>query len=291
MDYERAAIERLKMAAEMSLQYYDKPLLLTHSGGKDSDVCLELARRAGIQFEVQHSHTTADAPETVRYIRSKFYELELQGIDCTINMPRYKGKPTSMWLLIPIKKMPPTHRRRYCCKILKETAGRNRAIVTGVRRTESTKRAGRGVLETITSDISKKIILNNDNDDRRKVIKHCQIQGKTACNPIIDWGDSTLWDFITAEHLTLNPLYHLGSKRVGCIGCPFGGKKRYADFARYPAYKKMYIRAFDRMVDNIKATGAKMTWQNGVDVYHWWMGDGVLPGQIPLTDEWDEWDD
>lgn len=287
MDMVKIAIERLKTAAEMSLLYYDKPLMLAYSGGKDSDVCLELALRAGIQFEVQHSHTTADAPETVRYVRAKFAGLEQRGIKCTIDMPRYKGQTTSMWRLIPIKKMPPTRTVRYCCAILKETAGHNRAIVTGVRRAESTKRSGRGILETVPRDISKKIILNNDNN-RRKVIEHCQLQGKVTCNPIVDWADGMVWDFIRSEHLNLNPLYKCGYNRVGCIGCPMASKQRYAQFARYPSYKKMYIHAFARMIDRIKATGQKLTWQNATEVYHWWMEDGVLPGQLAITDNWED---
>lgn len=144
MDLEQKSIERLKMASEMSLKYYGQPLLVTYSGGKDSDVSLELTIRSGIPFEVQNSHTTADAPETVRHIRKKFYELELKGIKCTINKPMYQGNPISMWNLIPLKLMPPTRTVRYCCKVLKEGAGDNRMITTGVRWDESNQRATRG---------------------------------------------------------------------------------------------------------------------------------------------------
>lgn len=62
MDLEHKAIERIKLASEMSLHYYKKPLVCTYSGGKDSDVMLELFKRSGVLFEVSNSHTTADAP-------------------------------------------------------------------------------------------------------------------------------------------------------------------------------------------------------------------------------------
>lgn len=65
MDKEQKSIERIKMASEMSLQHYGRPLVCTYSGGKDSDVMLELFKRSGIPFEVHNSHTTADAPQTV----------------------------------------------------------------------------------------------------------------------------------------------------------------------------------------------------------------------------------
>ena len=55
-DKEQMAILRLREASEMSLSQYKKPLLITSSGGKDSSVCVELARRAGIPFEVLHNN-------------------------------------------------------------------------------------------------------------------------------------------------------------------------------------------------------------------------------------------
>lgn len=70
MDLEQKAIERIRLASGFSLKHYGKPLVCTYSGGKDSDVMLELFRRAGIPFEVHNSHTTADAPQTVRHIRN-----------------------------------------------------------------------------------------------------------------------------------------------------------------------------------------------------------------------------
>ena len=66
MDILDRAMERLKVGEQTSLTYYGKPLMICYSGGKDSDVLIELAKTAKINFEVVHSHTTADAPETVR---------------------------------------------------------------------------------------------------------------------------------------------------------------------------------------------------------------------------------
>lgn len=95
MDKEQKAIERLRLAAEMSEALYEgAPLIVTTSGGKDSDVCLALALRAGIRFEVQHNHTTADAPQTVYHVRETFRRLEEKGVKCTLNMPTYRGGAT-----------------------------------------------------------------------------------------------------------------------------------------------------------------------------------------------------
>ena len=58
MDLEHRAIARLRLAAEMSEAYYGKPLIITVSGGKDSDICLYLAAASGIRYEVMHNHTS-----------------------------------------------------------------------------------------------------------------------------------------------------------------------------------------------------------------------------------------
>lgn len=150
MDLEQTAIERLKMASDMSLRLYKQPLVITYSGGKDSDVLLHLAGRSGIPYEVLHSLTTADAPETVWHVRDTFRRLELAGVKCDIDThKRPDGMNVTMWNLIPRKLMPPTRLVRYCCAELKEGGGKGRWIATGVRWAESQKRKSRGVMEAM----------------------------------------------------------------------------------------------------------------------------------------------
>lgn len=290
MDKEHTAITRLREASAMSLQVYKKPLVVTTSGGKDSSVCVALAERAGIPFEVMHNITTADAPETVYFVLEEFRRLEEKGIKCIKNYPVYKGKRTSMWKLIPQKLIPPTRFVRYCCAILKEQFGAGRFITTGVRWEESAKRKScRGIYETMSNDLAKKIILNNDNDDRRRLFENCRLQAKRVCNPIIDWTNRDVWDYISSERLTVNPLYQCGFSRVGCIGCPMAGTNfRQMEFARYPRIRKNYILAFGRMLKERERRGKMQGRWNmettGEDVFHWWMEDGVLPGQIGFDD-------
>lgn len=282
MDKQQKAIARLKEAALMSETYYQKPLAVTTSGGKDSDVCIALALAAGIDFEVHHSHTTADAPETVYHVRETFRRLEGKGIKCSVNWPTYKGNPVTMWSLIPQKLMPPSRVVRYCCSILKEGGGKGRMITTGVRWAESVSRRNkRGIYESMPHDISKKIIINNDNDDARRIFESCKLQAKRICNPIVDWSDRDVWDYIESEKIPVNPLYQCGFHRVGCIGCPMAGKRGHEfEFTRYPTYQRAYIRAFDRMVEERKTRKLPCDWQTGKDAFHWWMEDGVLPGQV-----------
>lgn len=291
MDLEKKAIERIKLASEMSIQHYGKPLVCTYSGGKDSDVMLELFKRSGILFEVHNSHTTVDAPQTVYHIKDKFKRLEEQGIKCAIEKPTYKGKPVTMWSLIPQKKIPPWRRMRYCCSVLKETGCANRFISTGVRWDESKSREERQAFETNTAKKEDKvalpdeIMLMNDNNDKRKMMEHCQLNGKMIVNPIIDWTHQDIWEYIQQEHIDYNSLYDCGYKRVGCIGCPMAGKGRYAQFADFQTYERAYIRAFDKMLEAIKADGKKPRWKTGYDVFLWWMEDQNMDGQFSMDFE------
>lgn len=217
MDKEQMAIARLQDAARLSLHRYGKPLLITYSCGKDSQVLVALAERSGIDFEVVNSHTTADAPETVYFIREQFMQMEGRGINCTIEKPRYKGKPTSMWSLIPQKMMPPTRLVRYCCAVLKENTGRDRFIATGVRWAESTRRKNsRGVMELMHKDPAKRIILMGDNDEKRQLFETCNLKKRFSCFAVavVLLTLTTLWatacgstsaEAGTADH----PCYHV----------------------------------------------------------------------------------
>lgn len=290
MDLEQKAIERIKLASQMSLRYYDKPLVCTYSGGKDSDVMLELFIRSGVPFEAHNSHTTVDAPPTVYHIRQVFKRLEEKGIKCTIQYPTYKGKSCSMWSLIVEKGMPPTCLARYCCQVLKESNCKNRMIATGVRWEESTKRKERKDFEIITSNIknairlSQEIILSNDNDEKRQFVEKCELKAKSVCNPILDWKNSDIWEYIRSENIHYNLLYEHGYSRVGCIGCPMAGKKRYKEFADFPSYERAYIRAFDKMLEKIRSKGEKTKYKNGEELFKRWMEDENVKGQMSLFD-------
>ena len=292
-DLEHIAIERLETASEMSLRYYGLPLVITDSGGKDSSVCKELALRAGIPFEIMHNHTTADAPETVRFVRAEAKRFEELGIKYTINMPMYKGQRTSMWSLIPQKLMPPTRIVRYCCAVLKETGGAGRFIATGVRWDESVSRKNnRGIYEKLGTTKKTKIILNNDNDDKRMLFENCRLKSKRTVNPIIDWKTKDVFDFLEDAKAPMNPLYAEGWCRVGCVGCPMASKAREKEFLRWPKYKDLYIKAFDKMLLERERRGKMLgTWRSGTtgqDIFNWWMEYDILPGQIDLFEEGEE---
>lgn len=279
MDLEQKSIERIRMASEMPLHYYEKPLICTYSGGKDSDVMLELFLRSGVQFEVESSHTTVDAPPTVYHIRNRFRQLEEQGIKCHVHMPQM-----TMWQLIVKKKMPPTRLCRYCCSYFKENNTKNRFVATGVRWAESGRRKNRQEIEPKSKKLSEQIMLLSDNDRKRALTERCELKAEMIVNPILDWEDKDIWEYYWGECKLHNPLYKMGYFRVGCIGCPMASKTRYKEFADFPTYKRAYIRAFGKMLEAIHAEGRNTRWKKAEDVFHWWMEDENIDGQMELGD-------
>jgi len=120
------------------------------------------------------------------------------------------------------------------------------------------------------------------------LFESCTLKGKRICNPIVDWRDSDVWEYIRSERLELNPLYDMGFYRVGCLGCPMAGKNRWTEFRLFPTYQRAYIRSFGKMLDVIHAGGGKTKWKTAEDVFSWWMEEETIEGQISLFDriEW-----
>lgn len=251
----KEAERTLRLAADMSAYYYEAPLIICYSGGKDSDVLLDIAKRClkPNEFEVLNAHTTVDAPDTVYHIREVFKECEALGIKTTVRMPRYKGKPTSMWRLIEEHTMPPTRIARYCCADLKEASTPNRMAAVGVREDESTKRKGReafGVRERRKTDREYRTTAHTfamfkldqyggEDAYQCKMIQACKGHKDTIVNPIYRFTHRDIWEYVEKFQVKMNPLYAKGYRRVGCIGCPLGGPNQMRrEFADYPQYKK-----------------------------------------------------
>ena len=285
---EKRAIQYLQ-----SFEPKDEPYYLCYSGGKDSDVIRILASLAGVKHDIVNNHTTVDAPETVRYIRS------IPNVQIA-----YPEK--SMWDLIIEKGMPPTRIVRYCCAELKEKGGKGRVKITGVRKEESYNRAQNADLvniigkektmekAAIEQNVAYKkspkggIVLSTDNTESRRFVEYCYRTTSTTIHPIFDWTTEDVWSFLKYYGCESNPLYQMGFCRVGCVGCPLGGSKSMKrEFALYPKYKELYIRAFDRMIKHREERGLPTAWKSGEECFTWWIGDD--PNQITFDDYDEDW--
>ena len=269
--------QRVKMAIDRLKAFEPKDgsgYYVAFSGGKDSQCVYHLCQIAGVKFDAHYAVTSVDPPELVRFIKQNYPDVKFERQHWNDGKPEHyyadgRPKPITMWNLIANTTTPPTRRMRYCCKWLKEPGGQGRIVVTGVRWAESINRAAthgvvgfqgkpvgtRKIADETGADYKLNkhgdIILNDDNDSARRMVEHCFRTRKTMVNPIVDWTDADVWQFLNENNISHCCLYDDGLERLGCIGCPMSGPKHMIkDFERWPKYKELYIRAFQRMIDN-----------------------------------------
>lgn len=240
-DRAQIAIERLQTFCPPEGYY------VAFSGGKDSVVVYDLCKKSGCKCDYHYNITGIDPPELYYFIRDNFQDVE-----------RHRPE-TTIWKLIVKKMMPPTRKVRYCCDYLKEKGGENRRVVTGVRKSESSKRS------------------------KRKYVEECfKNKHKIYVNPIIDWKDHDVWEYIHKNNIKYCHLYNEGFKRLGCIGCPMAGPDgQKKEFARWPSYEKKYRTAFAAAAAarNLKACSNEwidshpllQSWTDGDAMFDWWI--------------------
>lgn len=239
-------VDKVKKAIEV-LQMYEpeEGYYVAFSGGKDSVTIKRLVEMAGVKHDTHYNLTTVDPPELVQFIK-------------TLKDVQIERPEKTMWQLIEEMGMPPLRQMRYCCRILKEHGGDGRRVITGVRKQESVKRANRRMVEQCT--------LGN---------------GKVYINPIIDWSESDVWEFIRTFNVPYCRLYDERWKRLGCVCCPNGDQKKQAK--RWPkiadAYRRACIRAYNKAI----AEGKPRTWASGEEMFNWWISGQHGKGQADQT--------
>lgn len=199
----------------------EEPIEVSYSGGKDSDVILELAKMAGINYRAIYKNTTIDPPGTIKHCKSNGVEI---------------FAPTIKFFDLVKKKGCPTMRARFCCEFLKEYKVCDRAI-QGIRRSESTKRAK-----------------NYHEPEICRVYGHKNGKCRVYL-PILEWTDDDVAEFITERGIKCHPLYYdeQGNfhveRRLGCIGCPLRSDKGKADYLKYPKMLKRLIKEVQTFID------------------------------------------
>lgn len=255
-------VDKIKRSVDR-LQYFEPPegYYLAFSGGKDSQCIYHLAKEARVKFDAHYNLPTVDPPELVRFIKNNYPDVSIDS----------SGK--TMWKLVE-KKGLPTRLKRWCCSELKEYGGEGRICVTGVRWAESNARSKRTPYEIVTPKIKDKKLFN-DNDDDRRLFENCMQKGKRVVNPIIDWGDSDVWEYLKSRNIESCKLYEEGFKRLGCIGCPMAGKQRIGQFERWPKYFDNYKRAATRFlpgyIKRVEARGTESLFKTVDEMMNWWL--------------------
>lgn len=253
-DKVKIAIDRLK-AFEPEEGYY-----LCFSGGKDSLCIYHLCKEGGIKFDAHYNITGIDPPELVYFIRENYPDVQKHMYEKSIfQLIEEKGLPTRM--------------RRFCCSELKERGGKGRVCITGVRWAESNKRKSRKPFEIVTSNRKNKKLFN-DNDEDRKLFEACMQKGKRLVNPIIDWSDEDVWEYIKSRNIKYCCLYDQGYKRLGCIGCS-NDSHRIEVLQKYPKFYDNYLKAIGRWLpsylERCEKIGRKPIGTTPQELMDWWL--------------------
>lgn len=218
--------------------------ILAFSGGKDSILLIDLAKKAGSKYVPHYCKTGIDPPELVYFIKGEHPEV----IFIKPLMTKWEG--------ILIHGLP-LRQRRWCCQVLKEHDGNNRVVLQGVRWAESSRRRRRWDVYTLgRSDLGSKT--------KRTAI--------AFVSPIIDWTDEDVWQYIKQFNLPYCSLYDQGYKRIGCILCPFSsGDALRRDIEHYPKIVEAYRRAANRYIKRQQEESGVVKFKDGDEYFNWWI--------------------
>ena len=189
---------------------------LAYSGGKDSDVILQLAKEAGIKFTPRYKNTTIDPPGTIKHCKDNGVEI-LQPKESFFEIVKKAGYPNRF--------------HRLCCARLKEYPTESDTVIVGIRRDESKSRKKRYLEPTICRVYSKK--------------KRVQ-----QILPILYWTQDDVRMFIEDRNIKCHPIYYdengffHAERRLGCEGCPLMSQKKRVEFFKdNPRWLKAWVRA------------------------------------------------
>lgn len=217
-DYEKKVARAIRLLK--SIPTDEGPVEVSYSGGKDSDVILELTKMAGIPYRAIYKNTTIDPPGTIAHCRKKGVEI-IQPKESFMQLVARKGFPSRF--------------SRFCCQVLKEYKVLDRAI-QGIRRSESIKRRDRYREPEICRVYSK--------DSKAKIYL-----------PILEWTDEDVARFVAERNIECHPLYYDENgtfhveRRLGCIGCPMKSDNGRGDYLRYPTMLKARIKAHQKYLE------------------------------------------
>ena len=238
----------IKLLQSVQKAHEGEEIELAYSGGKDSDVILQLAKEAGINYRAIYKNTTIDPPGTIAHVKEN-------GVE--IRQPQ-----KTFFQLITEKDMMPNRWARFCCAYLKEYKILDTCIM-GVRRAESLKRAAR---------------YSEPTECRYYGSKKNHVE---AVYPILEWTNDDVRDFIIDRNIKLAPVYYGENgelhieRRLGCVGCPLASHKhRLRELQKYPNMVKAYIRALQANKE-IKKNNA--VWTKHTDPYDYLVHDLFYP--------------
>ena len=212
--------------------------LASFSGGKDSQVVLDLCTRAlpPSAFQVIYSDTGYELPSSLTlYEQVKEHYGKLYP-DLKFSTARNHEKVLNYWDKIGT----PSDKHRWCCSVMKtaplyrtlKIPGTNRQAKVlafeGVRAEESAKRSS---YERIGRGVKHSFVIN--------------------ARPILTWNTCEIFIYIFSHDLVINQAYRYGKPRVGCILCPFSSP--WDDMVAKRCYESDLDPFLSKIVDTAKS--------------------------------------
>jgi phosphoadenosine phosphosulfate reductase len=188
------------------------PVVVSYSGGKDSLVALHLVLRAGIEPVMLFNDTGLELPETVKNVNevSEIYGLRL------INA----SAGDKFWDAVRVFG-PPGKDYRWCCKVIK--------LVPISRAYKNNFRGN------VLSVVGQRAFESIDRSLSGSVWRNRWLPEVLSMSPVQDWDQISVWSYIYANKLPVNPLYFEGFERLGCYLCPAANVAEYYEVRRkYP---------------------------------------------------------
>lgn len=231
--------QALRLLDSAQKQAGERQIEICFSGGKDSEVILELAKMASINARPIYKNTTIDQPHTIEHCRKKNAE---------IIRPKYTFNE------LVEKHGYPTRMRRFCCQILKEYKILDFAV-QGIRKSESTHR-----------------------NNRYNEPQICRIYGAKKNRvhlflPILNWTQEDVAKFINMRNIECHPLYYdeqhnfIPNKRLGCMGCPLKADNGLQDFKKRPLLAKMWLKHGQIWWEQNELKKTKEKYQNHYELF------------------------
>lgn len=255
-----AAINFIQRGEKLALSLNEQGYFVAFSGGKDSQVLLWLVQQAKVKYKAYYSVTTNDPLQNVQFIRKYYKEvIFLHPKDNFYSLVEKNG--------LPLRQM------RYCCKVLKESAGVGFATLVGVRREESVRRSKYDFVDVVSRRKEHKERVGGYDLDDIIAVNHQCIKGKdkVLLRPMLDFTEKDVWTIINEFHLPKNPCYEKVG-RVGCIFCPFSSRQTIERYCiEFPKVKETLMKSISVFLKNKPSIGL-----SNEDYFDWWLSDMSL---------------